>query len=177
VSSVLEPAGPNAVLDGPRLLVCFDCNTLTKVAPYLGPAELDKDLDRVVALHQHHEIPEYRRKGGRLFPTEQKTWDRLDVVTELRKEMIANQVWISEYRDQVGVDAVKCFRSHGSPEWPGKPCIDYKTAGKRLGGGLTVRGVDQKKRDLHGLQYLCIYCPYESTVTTQKRWDKGAYKQ
>ena len=171
--SILEPAKPGTVMDGPRLLLCYDCQTLTKIAPFLGPVERDVDLERAVGAHQHLE------RGAhdvhmQLFPTTADTWERLDPVETLRKEMMANNIWIQEYRVQVGEDAVKCHREHGQPEYPGKPCIDYKTDKKRLGGGLSVR-VDLRKRDPHGLQYLCTYCPYESTVVTEKRWRKGAY--
>jgi hypothetical protein len=166
-----QPAAP--VLDGPRLLFCYTCRTLTKVPAkphHTTPNEHDHALNEIVERHQHHEVPEHNRKGGRLWATDQKTWDSMDVVTEVRKELMAHQVWIEEYRDTLMEDAAKCHRKHGQPEWPGKPCIDYKTDKKRIGGPLGRRSLD-----LNQLQYMCTYCPYESTVTTAKRFERGDY--
>lgn len=109
-----------------------------------------------------------------MFPTSWSTWEKLDVETEFRKAALENQVWIKDYRDQIGEDAVRCHRAHNQPAWPGTPCIDYKSDAKRLGGGLSVK-VSLRRRDPAKLQYLCTYCPYESTVTTAKRVEKGAY--
>lgn len=172
--SVLKEAAPGTVMDGPRLVVCYECATITKLAPYVGPPAGDRELERCVEMHQHlnlgpHDVHMH------LMPTTQETWDHLDPVQDLRKEALANGIWIEEYRSQVSEDAVKCHQAHGQPSLPGKPCIDYKDDSKRLGGGLPVK-VSLRLRDPAKLQYLCTYCPYESTVTTQKRWDQGAYK-
>jgi hypothetical protein len=171
--------GEEPLFDGPRLLLCKDCGVLTKVpgAPHNGfvPDGGWPELDHIVAQHQHTEIPEHKRKGGMLFPTTQKTWDTLDPTTEVRKWALANQVWISEYKDTLMEDAGKCFRKHHSPEFPGKPCIDYKTDAKRIGapsGNKRSIALDDKRGKL---QFLCTYCPYESTVTTAKRIIRGDY--
>jgi hypothetical protein len=168
-------APPGEPLDGPRLVMCYDCGTLTKIAPAPDTPE-DIEAFRVVRDHQHMERGPHD-VHMQLFPTSQATWDRLDVTTEFRKELMANQVYVAAYRDQVGEDAVKCHQQHGQPAWPGSPCIDYKSDAKKLGGGLGRRKSIALLRDPQRLQYLCTYCPYESTVTTQKRWDRGDYKQ
>lgn len=164
---------PGEKLDGPRLFVCLDCSTMTRILPYMGPPEHDQDLEKCVRSHQHLEKGPHEVRF-QLFQTTWATWEHLDPVEELRKQFEANGVWIQEYRSQVGEDAVACHRKHNQPEYPGKPCIDYKTDAKRLGGGLSVR-VSLKLRDPAKLQYLCTYCPYESTVVTAKRWEQGAY--
>lgn len=166
-------APPGMPLDGPRLVMCYDCNTLTKIGPSPDARE-DPEVFRVVQAHQHLERGPHD-VHMQLFPTSQVTWERLDVTTEFRKELMANQVYVQEYRDQIGDDAVKCHQLHGQPAWPGSPCIDYKTDAKRLGFGLGKKSI-MLRRDPQRLQYLCTYCPYESTVSTQKRWDRGDYK-
>lgn len=168
-------APPGEPLDGPRLVICYDCGTLTKIGPPPDSRE-DGELFRVVREHQHLDRGEHD-VHMQLFPTSAKTWERLDVTTEFRKELLANQIYVQDYRDQIGEDAVRCHKQHGQPEWPGKPCIDYKSDVKRLGLGLGKKlSISMARRDPQNLQYLCTYCPYDSTVTTQKRWDRGDYK-
>jgi len=171
-SSIIA-APPGMPLDGPRLVMCFDCGVLTEVGPQPDGPE-DPELFRVVRDHQHIERGNHD-VHMQCWPTSQATWDRLDVTTEFRKELMANQIQVQEYRDQIGEDAVKCHRLHGQPELPGKPCIDYKSDAKRLGGGLGRKSI-LLRRDPQRLNYLCTYCPYESTVVTQKRWERGDYK-
>ena len=71
---------------------------------------------------------------------------------------------VREVRDDLKVEALKCFSRHSSPK---QGCIDYEDESKTIGRKI---GVPQAHR-----QYLCHYCPAQAFVTHGIRKKKGMY--
>lgn len=146
----------------PRLLVCLDCPSLTKLGDFDGPPEYDVELEAIVQQHQHLDIPEERRKGGNLVKCDPATYAHLDVETEIRKELAQNHILVNEARDQFKEDALACFNQHHRPAL----CGDYETEPKRIGPADVPKA---------WRRYLCHHCPVHSNVITDVRLQKGYY--
>lgn len=176
-----------------RLAYCYLCRKLERLDDFEidfndpRSAEHDVLLSNWIERHMHgREVDDH--PGGRLFPfddsrenvdtslrlTDGATLDidgvaalEMQAVQEVKKKLQENQMEVLEYRDQLREDAGVCFNKHGNPEFPGKPCIDFECAEKRLGRKNTPKKFQQ---------YLCTYCPYTSTVTVAKRHRRGDYR-
>ena len=158
-----------------RLAYCYHCNSLSKVEPYEGPPEYDIHLQRWIDEHLHSMSLE-DHPGGRVFVKDASQFDHSgeaggaieeQMVEEVRSELAQANLEVYALRDSVKEDALKCHSKHGRPSWPGKPCVDYQDDIKRIGRSDVPAEFQQ---------FQCTYCPYEETVTTQKRWDAGQYK-
>jgi hypothetical protein len=75
-----------------------------------------------------------------------------------------NEWEVRALRDDLKVDALKCFNRHNRPA---NGCIDYEDASKAIGRTI---GVPKENR-----QYLCHYCPAQEYVTHKNRIAKGMY--
>lgn len=151
----------------PRLLACYGCNVAFKV-PSLDQDPHNDVLDRLVEQHQHWELPESKRRGM-LFGLDisEEQWEALDLKKAVNQELAQFQHEMSDVRDTLKEDAAACFLRHGNPVWPQEPCIDVFTDAKRIG-----RVVKDKDEQL----FLCAFCPYISSVTTDIRFRRGDYK-
>jgi hypothetical protein len=149
----------------PRLLACYQCGTLSKLPDFSGHPTMDMALIEVCKMHQHHEVPDDQHKGGQLFMLDQATYDKIDPVTEVRKELAKNHVDMHDMRDELKDEAMKCFNRHGRPN---DSCIDFESEHKTIG---RKNGVPKAKR-----MYLCHFCPFtHGVVVPHNRWRKGQY--
>jgi hypothetical protein len=190
----------------PRLVACHHCHILQRIPDVakgtpLVPARLqwtsgedyvyhDEDkhpvmvpaydpiLEDFVIKHEHG-IDERHFVNGQVvqvWQVDQKTWDAIDVVTEIKKELQANtSSWYAE-RDEYRDAATRCYNAHGNPDLS-TGCRDYMDDSKRIGQGT------YKDDDGHDVtvppklrQYLCYLCPYQqSYINVELRRRKGAY--
>jgi hypothetical protein len=88
----------------------------------------------------------------------------LDVETALKKELQEQDVYIRDFRDELKVDALKCFSRHNRPS---QGCIDWCNDDKTIG---RKTGVPKDKR-----QYVCMYCPAAEYYTHRQRTEMGLY--
>jgi hypothetical protein len=154
----------------PRLLVVKDVNgktdsTMIRLRDYEGPAEYDMELVEVIRKHKErntHINPDDFR--GLIFNCDQETWDKLGDETQVRNELMKNEWDVREVRDDMKVEALKCFNRHNRPT---NGCLDYQDESKTIG---RKTGVPPENR-----QYLCYYCPAHEYYVHKVRLKKGLY--
>lgn len=150
--------------DGPRLLVCQACGVMYKLRPYDGPPEYDMELIEIINRHLGQAAdPRPESHPAQIFRTDEETASKLDMETTVKNELMKNEIWMRDFRDELKVDALKCFNQHGRP----KLCPDYESESKTIGRKV---GVPKEYR-----QYLCTYCPAAAEVIHIKRKQKGMY--
>lgn len=157
--------------DAERLLVCWRVQhgkksdgVIYKMRPYDGAPEYDMELIDVLERHKAR-YPDHENWRGLIFRTDKETASKMDVETALRKELADHDVFIKDFRDELKVDALKCFNRHNRPsngciDW----CIESKTIGRKI-------GVPVDKR-----QYLCMYCPAAAYYAHRERKELGIYE-
>jgi len=149
-----------------RLLACKSCGVMYKMRPYDGPAEYDMELIELVERHlAQASDPRPESHISIIFRTDAETAAKLDSETAVKSELAKNDIWMREFRDDLKVEALKCFNRHNRPN---SGCPDYADDSKIIGRKI---GVPKEKR-----QYLCNYCPAQEFVTHKARVDKGMYK-
>jgi hypothetical protein len=134
-----------------------------KMKPYDGPAEYDQELRELCDRH-NAQVPNPQDCNAIIFRTDEETAKKLDTETAVKGELEKNDVYIRDTRDELKVDALKCFNRHNRPkqgclDW----CADDKTVGRKV-------GVPKDKR-----QYLCMYCPAAEYYTHRQRIELGLY--
>lgn len=202
VRRLVQPGSSLGLLRLPsmRLAYCYLCRDLERLDDYdidfNDPRSADHDvlLANWIERHMHgRDVDDH--PGGRIFPFDDSRENvsremrsmagtslkatgvvhdalglkalEMEAVQQVKKVLSDQQMEVNEYRDQLREDAGKCFIKHSNPEWPGKPCLDYQARDKRLG---------RKDTPKQHQQFLCTYCPYESSVTVGKRHKRGDYK-
>jgi hypothetical protein len=146
-----------------RLLVCKTHGVMWKMRPYDGPPEYDQELRELCDRH-NAQVPDPDNCRALIYRTDPETASKLDVETALKKELAEQDVFIRDFRDELKVDALKCYNKHNRPtggciDW----CADDKTIGRKT-------GVPKEHR-----QYLCMYCPVGSYVAHEERKALGLY--
>jgi hypothetical protein len=146
--------------------------------PVMVPA-YDPILEDFIENHGHDQ-PDDRVIGGLItvWQVDQRTWDTMDVVTKIQKELQDQTNQWYEERDEYRESALKCYNDHGNPDLS-SGCRDYMDDSKRIGhasytddDGRTIT-VPPKFR-----QYLCYVCPYQQTyIQVELRRRRGAYNQ
>lgn len=133
--------------------------------PYDGPAEYDMELIEIINRHlAQADDPRPESHISMIFRTDEETASKLDVETSVKNELMKNEVWMRDFRDELKVEALKCFNKHNrNPQ-----CSDYESPDKTIGRKV---GVPKEK-----WQYLCYYCPVHSKVIESVRHAKGMYK-
>lgn len=153
-----------------RLLVCWRVvhgkktdGIIYKMNPYDGPYEYDMELLDILERHKarHQDSDSWR---GLIFRTDKDTATKLDAETAIKHELQSHDIFIKDFRDELKVDAIKCFNKHnrpnrGCPDW----CDESKIIGRKV-------GVPADKR-----QYLCMYCPAAEYPTYKERLKLGLY--
>lgn len=148
-----------------RLLVCKTHGVMYKMRPYDGPPEYDQELIELCNRH-NAQVPDPDNCKALIFRTDQETASKLDVETALKNELKEHDVYIRDFRDDLKVEALKCFNRHDRPKGG---CMDWCDESKTIGRKI---GVPPSKR-----QYLCMYCPVGSWVAEQERAAMGMYKK
>lgn len=146
-----------------RLLVCKTHGIMYKMRPYDGPAEYDQELIELCNRH-NAQVPDPDNCRALIFRTDQETASKLDVETALKNELKEQDVFIRDFRDELKVDALKCFNRHSRPS---SGCIDWCNEEKTIGRKI---GVPKEQR-----QYLCMYCPAAEYYTHRQRIQLGLY--
>jgi hypothetical protein len=126
--------------------------------------EYDPLMDDFVARHTHDRPDTDSIDYIRSFSVDQKTYDRVDVVTEIKKELsqaTGEQFAESEHYKE---GALQCYNAHGNPDSK-KGCPDLFNDEKRIGRST---GVPKKHQ-----MYLCHMCPYVQTYVVQKLRDRA----
>lgn len=149
----------------PRLLACRTCGTMYKMRDYEGNADYDMELQELI--NRHLGQAEDRNPESHLsliFRVDEATWDKLGDETSVQKELLKNEWVVRELRDDLKVEALRCFNRHNRPS---NGCMDYEDESKTIGRKV---GIPKENR-----QYLCHYCPAQEHVTHKKRLAKGMY--
>ena len=146
-----------------RLLVCKTHGVMYKLRPYDGPPEYDQELREICDRHNAI-VPDPDNCKALIFRTDPETASKLDMETAIKNELKEQDVYIREVRDDLKVEALKCYNKHDRPEGG---CIDWCDESKTIG---RKTGVPKEHR-----QYLCMYCPVGSWVATQERLKMGMY--
>ena len=149
--------------DDHRLLVCKTHAVMWKMKPYDGPAEYDQELRELCDRH-NAQVPDAQICNAVIYRTDAETAKKLDSETAIKSDLAKNDVFIRDTRDELKVDALKCFSRHNRPkdgciDW----CIDSKTIGRKT-------GIAKDKR-----QYLCMYCPAAEHYAHRERIEMGLY--
>ena len=147
-----------------------------KGLPVMVPA-FDPILEDFIQRHDHgyHERQFVDGQVVQVWQVDQKTWDSLDVVTKVKKELNEQYSNHFEERDEYKEDAAKCYNAHGNPDLQ-SGCRDFMTEPKLIGKAQykidgRVITIPQPLR-----QYLCHMCPYmQSYVMVEMRRRKGGY--
>jgi len=146
-----------------RLLVCKTHGVMRKMKPYTGTPEYDMELRELCDRH-NAQVPDPENCKAVIFVTDKDTASKLDVETALKNELKEQDVYIRDFRDELKVDALKCFNRHNRPK---QGCIDWCNDEKTIGRKV---GIPVEKR-----QYLCMYCPAAEYYTHRQRTELGLY--
>jgi hypothetical protein len=149
-----------------RLLVCRACGTMNRMRDYNGPPEYDMELVETIERHMDHSrrpaIPDAH--PSQLFRVSDEEAALLDLESTLVQRLSDEQVFIKEIRDDLKVEALRCFSQHHRPA---EGCPDWKSESKVVG---RKKGVPPPYRT-----YLCEVCPVASHVEFKTREKSGYY--
>lgn len=149
----------------PRLLTCQSCGVMYRMRDYDGPAEYDMELIELCNRHLGQaEDPRPESHMSLILRCDEDTWEKLGDETAIKKELAKNEWNVRELRDDLKVEALKCFNRHNRPD---KGCPDYEDPSKTIGRTINVPPQNR--------QYLCHYCPANAHVMYKNRLAKGMY--
>lgn len=169
-----------------RLLHCGVCKTVEEIPDYEGAEDVDPLVEKVVM--EHNRRDPMAHGGGEKLPMRLAQVDDLEYAhsrDEVMKRLMEDSKevgmdpWVGEAFNTFSVDAGKCYNQHRRPDYgQGKPCIDYRSESKRIGRPTAEGKLAIKENAKLGAKdpRLCDWCPYQSTVTTAIRAQKGMYK-
>lgn len=127
--------------------------------------EFDPILEDYVARHSHGRPDTEVISFIQAFPCDQATWEKLDVVTEMKKELQLATGEFYEESQYYKEEALKCYNEHKNPQLG---CPDWRDDNKTLGS----KDMPKKYRT-----YLCDVCPVSQTyIQTEIRRKAGMYK-
>jgi hypothetical protein len=145
--------------------------------PRMVPA-FDPVFEDFVEKHSHDRDDREVIQGiVQVYQIDQKTWDTMDVVTQIKTEIKRQTDMWYEEQDEYKDAALACYNKHGNPDME-SGCSDYLNDDRRIGpasyrddDGKTIT-VPPKYR-----QYLCYICPFQQTyMQVELRRKKGMYK-
>jgi hypothetical protein len=123
--------------------------------------QYDPIMEDFVGRHGHNR-PDSDMGYIKVFPVDQKTWDHLDVVTEIKRELTEQIPGFWEELDHYKTGALECYNDHGNPDSHNR-CLDYHDDSKRIG----------PKAPPKFQAYLCDVCPYVQTYLVSEMRDKA----
>lgn len=148
-----------------RMLACNGCGILWRLSNYDGEAEYDMELRHIIERHLAMATdPRPESHKANVFFIEDKDADIIDVESAVQKKLAEQGVFIKETRDDLKLDAIKCFNKHMRPKGG---CLDWLDDSKIIG---RKTGVPKENR-----QYLCNYCPAAEHYVHRARKAKGMY--
>lgn len=126
--------------------------------------EFDPVLEDVVGRHGHDRPDTEVMQFIKVFPVDQATYEKMDVVTELKKELAEQTGEFFEEATYYRDEAVKCYNQHHNPQGT---CIDYLDDSKRLGSSEIPKQYQT---------FLCHMCPIQqSYINVELRHRAGYY--
>lgn len=124
----------------------------------------DPLLEDLVGRHGHGRPDTDVMQFIKVFPVDQATYEKLDVVTELKKELSKQTGHFFEESTYYRDEATKCYNSHGNPEGS---CIDYLDDSRRIGSSKIPKKYQT---------FLCHLCPIQqSYINVEIRRKAGLY--
>lgn len=149
----------------PRLLTCQSCQVMYRLRDYDGPADYDMELIEIIQRHLGQAVnPDPDAHRSIIIRCDESTWEKLGDETKIKEELAKNEWEVREIRDDMKVEALRCFNRHNRPSGM---CPDYEDDSKTIGRKI---GVPKENR-----QYLCHYCPASAYVIHNVRKAKGMY--
>jgi len=175
----------------PRLAVCNVCNTIERIpatpneirrvpatvelvsgetytfrdehgATIMVP-EFDPVLEDFVGRHTHGLDDVSGMQAITVFPVDPATWEKVDVVAELKKELQQITGEFYEESEYYREEALKCYNAHHNPV---DKCSDLYSEAKTIGPKVAPKYQ----------VYLCHMCPFvHSVVNVELRRKKGWY--
>ena len=124
--------------------------------------EFDPILEDFVARHEHNIDDVGGMQAIQVFPVDQATYDKVDVVSELKTELSKITSEFFEESNFYREEALKCYNNHHNPD---PTCPDYLDPAKRIGPKVPP------KYQI----YLCHMCPIQSIINVDLRHKKGWY--
>lgn len=148
-----------------RALVCFPCKAMYRLRGYEGDPQYDMELIDTIDRHlQRADNPDPNYHRSQLFDMEEGDAKLVDMESELQRKLQEAGVYINDIRDELKLDALKCFNKHNRPQGM---CPDWEDDSKIIGNKI---GVPKENR-----QYLCHVCPCASHVAFKERQAMGMY--
>jgi hypothetical protein len=136
-----------------------------KMRDYQGQPDYDMELQELIKRHLGQaKDPNPDAHQSLIFRVDEDTWEKLGDETAVQKELLKNEWEVRELRDDLKVDALRCFNRHNRPSGM---CPDYEDSSKAIGRTF---GVPKEQQ-----QYLCHYCPASAYVVHKARQAKGMY--
>jgi hypothetical protein len=124
----------------------------------------DPLLEDITGRHGHGRPDTDVMQFIKVFPVDQETYEKLDVVTELKKELSKQTGQFFEEATYYRDEAAKCYNSHGNPQGS---CIDYLDDSKRIGSSHVPKKYQT---------FLCHLCPIQqSYINVEVRRRAGLY--
>ena len=133
---------------------------MTSMVPMHDPL-----LEDFVGRHKHN-MPDTAIDSIKVWSVDQETWDSMDVMDTIKREMQENHNIIVEESNYYKDEATKCYNAHNNPDVK-KGCVDFMDDSKIIGS----KNVHPKAR-----VYLCHMCPYMQTyIASEMRHKAGLY--
>lgn len=165
-----------------RLLYCLVCDSIEELPPYDGDPEHDQLLEITL---EHHVFPSGEPHKGHLLRVPVDEWTNSNIKKAMIEQLKGGgSKGLAEFdadfyatSDTFREDALKCFAKHLRPT---DGCPDYKTDKMRLLPNTKAErkdaGLVDPKNAPGPRNYLCNFCPVQSTVDQKLRAMKGLYK-
>lgn len=131
---------------------------MTRMRDYDGPVEHDMELAEVIKIHKERSPLDPDSHRAQLFRVSDEEASILDVESQLVETLSKEQLFIKETRDDLKLEALKCFDRHHRPQGD---CPDWKDESKVIG---YKQGIPPEKR-----RYLCEYCPVATHMKFRER--------
>lgn len=123
----------------------------------------DPLLEDYVGRHSHG-LPDTEVMSRiKVWQVDQETWDSMDVMGNIKRELQENQNIIVEESNYYKDEATKCYNRHKNPDVK-TGCVDFLDESMRIGSGK----VHPKAK-----VYLCHMCPYMQTYVAQEARERA----
>lgn len=169
------------------LYVCFQCKEINEIPDY-DPKDADKDT-RIGYLVEMH-----LQRHPSLVERMVTDWSKLGFVPESMwknkeyKKQIVDGILKSNSQtgfdaefyatmDTFKEDALKCYTSHGRPDYTAIGCQDYLSVNKELKPNTAIErkaaGLPSYDETKVRRSFLCEHCPYHSQVVSIERMKRS----
>lgn len=167
------------------LFLCMRCHTMEEIDNYIpSQADLDPRIDALTQVHvRRHPSVEGRliTEWAALGSVPAKAWQDKEYKQQIKSKILegTGQTGLDPeayaVKDTFREDAGHCYNRHNRPTFTGVKCLDYMdhskeikpdTRAERKAEGMASYD-DARKRSGLRKMYLCSYCPYHMSVSTE----------